>query len=103
MCDLYQSVDVLKFASQVLGMTKSIKINSNIKNCSDYQEKIYKEDYYKIRASHDNPITLDKIILIFEKMKQQGEIDTDEGGSYVYEGFDYNKRLGIWEIHWNTY
>lgn len=99
MCDFYQSVDVLKFASQVLGKTKSVKINSNIKSHSSYQEE--EEDCYKIKASHDKPITLDKLILTFEKINKQYE-NADEERSYFYEGFDYNKNTNMWEIHWGS-
>lgn len=100
-------IDVLKFASNIVGLTYNIKINSGIYEHCDgiiddfFQEKVdVTKDIYEIKASIDDPITIHKIIDTFEKMKDQMVTIEDSGRSYFYEGI--SKRGDIWEIEWGS-
>lgn len=103
MYSVEQIVDVLKLASNVVGLTYDIKINSGIfEHCDGFldEEVDVTKDIYEIKASIDDPITINKILNTFEEIKSQFETIEDSGRSYFYEGI--SKRNNMWKLSWGS-
>jgi len=98
--NMKQSIDALTFASQVVGRTTSVIINSGI-YAHDYERDDTEEDIITIVGTPETPITLQDVLEAFRRMQFQFE-DDDSGRSYFYEGLNYNVKLGEYEISWGS-
>ena len=98
-----QIIDVLKLASELVGLTYNVQINSGIfKHCDGIiDEKLdVTKDIYEIKASIDDPITINKILNTFVEIQDQFVTIEDSGRSFFYEGI--SKRNNMWEISWGS-
>lgn len=101
--DLEQSIDILKLASDIVGLTYNIKINSGIYEHCYYEDECeydITKDIHEIKASIDDPITIDKILNTFKEIQNQFKVVEDSGRSYFYEGMTKNNNM--WEINWGS-
>ena len=111
-------VEIINFASQIVGKKCKVKVNSNIYarfaeivDGDDDQDEIIKKfcptkDIYKITGCDESPITMDDVLNIFEKMQSQlNKLEKEDNGikqHYYYEGIKYHKKKKLWEIYWCT-
>lgn len=109
--DIEHSIQLLKFADKIIGLTETVTINSGIYEHADFnttkeeEEMDSGKDFIKIRGSARNPITMNDIVAAYEKiMKQSIKISKSSSGgrTYFYEGIKYNPRSKTWDILWCT-
>ena len=93
----FNTIDVLKFASKVVGSKLPVHINSKILNHSDDLDIFYIEDAYTIEADGNDPITLTKIVDQFKLINDQ--IKATEYQLY-YKKLKYNHKSQFWEMQW---
>ena len=58
------------------------------------------KDIYEIKASIDDPITINKILNTFEEIKSQFETIKDAERSYFYEGI--SRYDNMWKLSWGS-
>ena len=101
---LEQSIDVLKLATDLVGLTYNVQINSGVfEHCNGIiDEKLdVTKDIYEIKASLDDPITINKILNIFVEIDNQLAATIEHSGrSFFYEGI--LKHNNMWEISWGS-
>lgn len=100
MYSVEQIIDTLKLASNIVGLTHDITINSCI------YEHLYDDDFdvnkdiYVIKGSIDDPITMTKILNTFEEIQLQFKTVEDSGRSYFYEGMSNCDNM--WMLNWGS-
>jgi hypothetical protein len=96
-----QAVDILKLASNIVGLTHDIKIDSFIYKHLLEDDVDETKDIYVIKGSIDDPITISKILITFEKIQKQFETIAYIDRSYYYEGLTQENN-STWTVHWGS-
>lgn len=109
---LEQALDVLKVASEIIGKTTTITIDSGVYGHlyglygdERYGEKINpKKDIYKLHGTPEKPITLGDLLSKLEKIQKQFDVLEREkiGRSYFYEGMGFDPKKNKIEVNWGS-
>lgn len=104
--DLSEIIEVLEFVYDVVGSSEIVKIDSGIYDHDDnngdesHQPQNSEDDIYILDGS-TNPIKLNDVVKMFQKMQQQFS-NTYGGRSYMFEGVRYNKKRNCYELLWGS-
>lgn len=96
-----QTVDILRLASNIIGLTHDIIIDSFIYKHLLEDDVDETKDIYVIKGSIDDPITLSKILKTFEKIQNQFETIAYIDRSYYYEGLTQGNN-NMWTVDWGS-
>lgn len=102
-----QAVDILNLASQLIGLTESITINSQIyDHLFELPDNInVHQDIHVISGSMNNPICFTDILTVFNAIQQQFdtlELNGLDDRSYYYEGLSYDPQTRTIFISWGS-
>ena len=105
---LEQSLDALKLALSIVGLTTSVTIDSGIfaHNGDDIDDDdigidgVVGRDVFVIPGSTQNPISLQDVVTTFERIQRKFDL-VDDGRSFFYEGID-NKGNNYYRIFWGS-
>lgn len=109
-CEFEKCIELLKFVEEIVEKEKSITINSGIyqhfwDDERDEHGLSVDEDIIIIRGKKGNPITLNRIIRAFNKMKKQFDVleEIGNGRTYCLEGFRaMNDKRTKFEVCWGS-
>lgn len=105
-----QTLDILKMTSKLVGQTKNIYFDSGIYAHADLElngcDPRYNPEmdlFFILRGTETNPITVEGIIDILNKMQVQIDALWDNGCGipYYYKEIIFDEKNNVWRINWN--